>query len=209
MIKPIETLYDGYRFRSRLEARWAVFFNALGVRYEYEPEGFDLDGTAYLPDFRLPEQDCWIEIKPADPTDEERAKLYLLAEHTQKSAFFMYGSPGTFEVDYWMRGYKAIPREGYCYIDIWDDGVGRCGWCFCAHCGQIGITRNALASGLPCGGCFEKRKEQSKKPEIDWSAPGVYLAGTRWTSQVPLTFNRIQRAELQARQARFEHGERG
>lgn len=53
-LKPIETEYKGYRFRSRLEARWAVFFDACGVKWEYEPEGFDLgDGIKYLPDFRL------------------------------------------------------------------------------------------------------------------------------------------------------------
>ena len=53
-IKPIETYYNGYRFRSRLEARWAVFFDALGVKYEYEPEGFKLpSGRMYLPDFRV------------------------------------------------------------------------------------------------------------------------------------------------------------
>lgn len=53
-IKPIETLYNGYRFRSRLEARWAVFFDALGVKYEYEPQGFDLgNGLYYLPDFKV------------------------------------------------------------------------------------------------------------------------------------------------------------
>jgi len=53
-IKAIETVYNGYRFRSRLEARWAVFFDALGVKYEYEPEGFELpSGERYLPDFRL------------------------------------------------------------------------------------------------------------------------------------------------------------
>lgn len=53
-IKPIETCYNGYRFRSRLEARWAVFFNAINADWEYEPEGFVLkDGTYYLPDFRL------------------------------------------------------------------------------------------------------------------------------------------------------------
>lgn len=52
-IKPIETYYNGYRFRSRLEARWAVFFDTLGVEYEYEPEGFMLpSGKCYLPDFR-------------------------------------------------------------------------------------------------------------------------------------------------------------
>ena len=54
-MKIIETKYKGYRFRSRLEARWAVFFDELGIEWEYEPEGFDLgDGTYYLPDFRLP-----------------------------------------------------------------------------------------------------------------------------------------------------------
>ena len=37
-IKTIETEYDGHRFRSRLEARWAVFFNAVGLTYEYEIE---------------------------------------------------------------------------------------------------------------------------------------------------------------------------
>ena len=53
-LKPIETIYNGYRFRSRLEARWAVFFDALGVKYEYEPEGFrNADGKTYLPDFRI------------------------------------------------------------------------------------------------------------------------------------------------------------
>lgn len=53
-IKAIETFYNGYRFRSRLEARWAVFFDALGVKYEYEPEGFQLpSGDYYLPDFRV------------------------------------------------------------------------------------------------------------------------------------------------------------
>ena len=57
MIQAIETEYNGYRFRSRLEARWAVFFDALGVRYEYEPEGFRLPGGDwYLPDFRVK---CW------------------------------------------------------------------------------------------------------------------------------------------------------
>ena len=64
MIKAIETRYKGYRFRSRLEARWAVFFDALGVKWEYEKEGYDLGATGwYLPDFWLPEQDCWFEVK--------------------------------------------------------------------------------------------------------------------------------------------------
>lgn len=63
-IKAIETFYKGYRFRSRTEARWAVFFDAVGLPYEYEKEGFTLDdGTPYLPDFWLPSLKLWVEIK--------------------------------------------------------------------------------------------------------------------------------------------------
>ncbi len=62
--KAIETIYKGYRFRCRLEARWAVFFDALGMPFEYEKEGFVLnDGTKYLPDFWLPSLKLWVEIK--------------------------------------------------------------------------------------------------------------------------------------------------
>jgi len=41
-LRPLETKYRGCRFRSRLEARWAVFFDALGIKWWYEPEGFAL-----------------------------------------------------------------------------------------------------------------------------------------------------------------------
>lgn len=64
-IKPIETVYKGYRFRSRLEARWAVFFDSLGLQYSYEPEGFNLQALGcYLPDFYLHDEKMWVEIKP-------------------------------------------------------------------------------------------------------------------------------------------------
>lgn len=63
-IKAIQTQYKGYHFRSRLEARWAVFFDALGLEWEYEPEGFELgDGVYYLPDFYLPKLKAWVEVK--------------------------------------------------------------------------------------------------------------------------------------------------
>ena len=41
-IKPIETLYRGHYFRSKAEARFAVFLDCLGVKWDYEPQGFDL-----------------------------------------------------------------------------------------------------------------------------------------------------------------------
>jgi nucleoside 2-deoxyribosyltransferase len=68
-IKAIETKYKGYRFRSRTEARWAVFFDTAGVPWQYELEGFHLpSGRKYLPDFYLPTHKAWLEVKPnAEP----------------------------------------------------------------------------------------------------------------------------------------------
>jgi hypothetical protein len=62
MTTAIETLYKGYRFRSRLEARWAVFFDALGVDWQYEPQGYEVGGQRYLPDFWL-HMLGWVEVK--------------------------------------------------------------------------------------------------------------------------------------------------
>jgi hypothetical protein len=74
-IKAIETHYKGYRFRSRLEARWAVFFDDLGMRWEYEKEGFDLGNAGkYLPDFWMSDMKCWIEIKPDGEDGAEKAR---------------------------------------------------------------------------------------------------------------------------------------
>jgi hypothetical protein len=67
-MKAIETIYGGYRFRSRLEARWAMFFDTLGLHWEYEAEGYDLDKRGwYLPDFLIKSTgrwNYWVEIKP-------------------------------------------------------------------------------------------------------------------------------------------------
>ena len=61
-IKPIETLYRGHYFRSKAEARFAVFLDCLGVKWEYEPQGFDLgNGLKYLPDFKIYNVEIWDE----------------------------------------------------------------------------------------------------------------------------------------------------
>jgi len=60
----IETSYNGYKFRSRLEARWARFFDVAGIKYQHEPEGYWVSNIPYLPDFLLLEHDVFLEIKP-------------------------------------------------------------------------------------------------------------------------------------------------
>ena len=95
-IKPIETLYNGYRFRSRLEARWAVFFDNLGILWEYEKEGFDLGkGIYYLPDFWLPEVKMWAEVKPEgwEESPNDMLKITKLAHQTQCGVLMLVGVP--------------------------------------------------------------------------------------------------------------------
>lgn len=94
MLKAIETQYKGYRFRSRLEARWAVFFDALSVPWEYEKEGYDLGAAGwYLPDFWLPKVRVWIEIKGEQPTEIEMNKLAALTQAADDFGLIVCGTP--------------------------------------------------------------------------------------------------------------------
>jgi hypothetical protein len=88
VIKAIETIYAGHRFRSRLEARWAVFFDTMGIRWLYENQGYQLEDRLgvldepapinYLPDFWLPEFSLHAEVK-GSLTDEELARTLTIA----------------------------------------------------------------------------------------------------------------------------------
>lgn len=61
-VKAIPTTYKGTEFRSRLEARWACFFEWIGWDYTYEP----FDGDGYIPDFLIHgDSPLLVEVKPA------------------------------------------------------------------------------------------------------------------------------------------------
>lgn len=98
--RAILTRYKGYAFRSRTEARWAIFFDHLKIRWEYEPEGFELgNGLRYLPDFWLPDWKMWVEIKPDAPDDPALEKAYRLAHLSEHPVYITHGLPdagGTF-----------------------------------------------------------------------------------------------------------------
>ncbi len=95
-IQPIDTIYNNRRFRSRLEARWAVFFDRLNIPYEYEFEGYMLPGNKmYLPDFylfadSLPYGNFYVEIKPVV---EDNPKCRLLGVNGDYPVILVGGSP--------------------------------------------------------------------------------------------------------------------
>lgn len=120
-IKPIETQYKGYCFRSRLEARWAVFFDALGVPYEYEVEGYDLGETGwYLPDFYLPHQHAWVEVKGAEPTHQERQRCHALSVARQELVVLVSGNVGAELIDGFSDAYHLVPQIE-CFAGDFDD----------------------------------------------------------------------------------------
>lgn len=95
-IKAKETYYDGYRFRSRLEARWAVFFNNIGLEYEYEMEGFDMKECSYLPDFYIPSIDRWFEIKgqPLTVSEVQKCEQFCRRKDNENIKFsILIGAP--------------------------------------------------------------------------------------------------------------------
>jgi len=95
-IKPIETRYKGYRMRSRVEARWGVFFDALGIQWEYEPEGYNLGKYGYyLPDFRL-NSSVYVEIKPNVFREQSAGhdKCIALSDYLKATVLLVSGTPG-------------------------------------------------------------------------------------------------------------------
>lgn len=131
-IKPIETVYHGYRFRSRLEARWAVYFDTDGIEWEYEKEGYDLGAAGlYLPDFWLPRVHMWAEVKPKAFTKREMNKIIKLAKFTGFPVLRLIGIPAlrvyydTTGSDYVVSStLKWYEKEGRFYFCAGVTGVG-------------------------------------------------------------------------------------
>jgi len=98
-MQPRETEYKGNSFRSRLEARWALFFDLVGIRYRYEVGGFTLkNGMLYKPDFWLPDYEIWVEIKPDKPKPKEKLKARLLAEESRSPVYIFAGNVGAYVI---------------------------------------------------------------------------------------------------------------
>lgn len=211
MIKAIETHYKGYRFRSRLEARWAVFFDDLRLRWEYETEGFDIDGTRYLPDFRVwtPQgEPMWYEVKPAhilSDTKFERFRRAIEDERgMQTRVSLLSGDP----LEHLERRWHA-PTNG-CAMS--NDFCPRCAFFHPAAYGiyfQRGCAREDVSFGCePCdaetpGGGQNELQEGFARTMVR-PYKGSLLIDEMAYDRVKFI---VESAALAARSARFEHGE--
>lgn len=101
------TVFNGIRYRSRAEARWAVFFAALGVRAVYEPGKHHLPGgDVYVVDFWLPDAHTYAEVKGAHGfTPAERGRCAALVRLTGRPCLLLAGAPCH-------QAYERITRDG-------------------------------------------------------------------------------------------------
>lgn len=185
-MKVIPTYYKGIKFRSRIEARWAVFFDALKVRFEYEKEGYSLEGKPYLPDFYLQDLKCFIEIKGEKPTRQEQELAYLLSKESGVPVHIFSGSVPTPGMETWNDcGFETFTfdstskeqkLQGQEYLQsIY--AVNRC-----PRCKKVGFSRKGIVGELPCG-CWSSNRSM-RQDEL------------------------VSKAYLKARSARFEFEDR-
>jgi hypothetical protein len=177
-IKAIDTRYRGHLFRSRLEARWAVFFDWMGVIWEYEKEGYTVNGIPYLPDFWLPEHSVFIEIKGLPPTIKESNLTAALCEVVNCATAIFHGLPG----------------ENYGELFCWDlnDSTG-----------GRGNFEAAISAKDDGGFCFQSFNTRDREYFSDELFERLLAVRVGDNSKDP----RLQRAFQRASTARFEHGD--
>jgi hypothetical protein len=204
IIKPLETRYAGHRFRSRLEARWAVFFDHLSIEWQYEPEAYRIAGKGYLPDFWLPGLQIWAEVKGVldAPT----------LQHLTRAADPRNGLPASPAGEAW----KPSSRTGRILLLGQPPLTNREGWLHSRidfdH-GQPTCQPVAFASaGLPVAlhpvGDSDPLFDEFGECSLD-TASGREAALTGSPSPLLRPEEEVTRAYRAARMARFEHGESG
>lgn len=130
-------------FSNRTEARWAVFFDALSIRWEYEPEGYFINDIPYRPSFRLPDFSCFWEVRENENYDS--GVMLQLADATLSAVFVAVGNP---EPGHESKVFYPDNGGDVYYI-----------WCECPRCGKLGIQFQGRAERNRCE-CFSSQKEK-------------------------------------------------
>lgn len=117
----IPTTYAGTNFRSRLEARWAAFFDLVGWSWVYEP--FDADG--WIPDFLIEgNRPFLVEVGPCVSVEDFRAKSEKPAAYPSLPTLILGVAPRV------LRDSELGERMGYCGLiaNEWPGVVGYAFW---------------------------------------------------------------------------------
>jgi hypothetical protein len=198
----IQTEYKGHLFRSRLEARWAVFLDALEVEWRYEEQGYETDGHRYLPDFYLPDSRAWLEVK-GDPgaIGQDSARMCAILSDRSPLPGFASGDAAVVVVGEIPQAHdgctlhSALARL---------DGSLTATWA-CVVKSAAGPFKFAVMKPHLMFGLFQipVMAGLDKNPAGFGALPANYYLFT------PGNWPQVRNAYTAARQARFEHGARG
>lgn len=118
-IAAIPTVYRGRQYRSRLEAKWAAFFDLVGWQHEYEP--FDLG--EWSPDFLLPELNALIEVKPITELDDE---LFARMRRASQAKLVAEEDEEPMGPAIVLLGVAPVKQVGRCQLGWWGSGAINC-----------------------------------------------------------------------------------
>jgi hypothetical protein len=160
----MNTTHNGIEYWSRLEARWAAFFDRIGWAHTYEP----FDGDGYIPDFLIPgEAPMLVEVKPAvlraeylAPVEKATAGLVKRWQHdiliVGAMPFPVWPADSPDPQDYPHAGILGEhfdePNGDWCTSPArpWGFDSGR--WHRCRQCGRVAVHHEVLCfRSRPCG----------------------------------------------------------
>lgn len=175
-IKAIETFYNGVFYRSRLEARWAHFFNFLGLNSYYEHEGYQINVSGkkinYLPDFYIPVQTglfsvsrpMFFEIKPTRQLTESEAEKYDAFAGAVCEKNCIFGMLREIPKDTSHFNYEHFLRYYDFSNDFGADNFHE--FCACPFCRQISFEHSGRWDRIDCL-CIKTQKEEAEL-DLKW-----------------------------------------
>lgn len=126
LIVPLPTYYGGVKFKSALEARWAMYFDEINVPWRYEDEAYALECGPYLPDFWLPVAGMHAEVKPDIGFSYlEVTRCLQLAAMTQLPVLLLDGPPRA-TAFYLVKSKKDTKVAGDALGGYWTAEEGMC-----------------------------------------------------------------------------------
>lgn len=110
MIASIPTTYKDIEFRSRLEAKWAAFFDQCGWHWSYET----LDFNGWISDFSIGQLPVLVEIKPFHHEAEWRDSIAKIINSGCTDPVILLGADATFRA--WEDDCEDAPKIGWLSI---------------------------------------------------------------------------------------------
>jgi len=126
-MRSLGATYKGVLYRSRLECRWKIFFDAVGVGAAYEPEVLNLGAFTYIPDFYLAPFGAWVEIKGEIVNDREGLRI------VEKCAALALQSERPVILNF------HDPLDPICAVFRGDRMYAQSRWTHCVLCGQLAL----------------------------------------------------------------------